>query len=152
MVMKSAKKIVTSIDFWKIAIPVTVPLLAAVFAWYMAETGKLQWEQYKRKEESYKQLLVSSPGFYVSTFDAKLRDTFLKQLNICWLYAPDEVIQKAYEFLDTVSIGVKKSSEEKKLAYGAFVVAIRKDLLSRDIVDSTDLKPSDFKHLKPIGK
>ena len=42
MVMKSIKKIVPSIDFWKIAIPVTVPLLAAILAWYMAESGKVR--------------------------------------------------------------------------------------------------------------
>ena len=120
--------------------------------WPLNERSKLQWEQYKRKEESYIELLKSIPGFSFSSPDANLRRNFLDELNKCWLYAPDQVIKKGYKFLETVHKGAESTDEEKKQALGDFVVTIRKDLLSRKVLSETQLTSKDFKPLKPIGK
>ncbi len=104
-----------------------------------------------RKEENYKQLLKTLRGFYVSSGDPDLKDTFLEQVNLCWLYCPDKVIQKAYAFLSTVHTD-QRGTEAKQhglpeQAFGELVAAIRRDLLSRKIVKKTNLEGEDFKHL-----
>ena len=72
---------------------------------------------------------------------------FLDQLNICWLYCPDEVIKKAYTFLETVNTNQKQNDLVKENAAGDFVLSIRRDLLSRKLVKKTKLLATDFKHL-----
>jgi hypothetical protein len=84
----------------------------------------------------------------VTTQDPNLKEEFIYQVNLCWLYTPDKVIQKAYAFLDKVSVGANSTDEEKESAVGALVAAIRKDLLSRKVVGKTTLQASDYKHLK----
>ena len=85
-------------------------------------------------EESYKELLRTLRGFYVTGHDAQLKSEFLHQLSLCWLYAPDEVIKKAYHFLSLVHTGATSNDHEKELAVGDLVSEIRNDLISRKIV------------------
>jgi len=141
--MESIINILSSIEFWKIV----APALVAIAAWCLNERSKRKWEEYKRKEESYKELLRTLRGFYVKEHDAELKNAFLHQLNLCWLYTPDEVIKRAYSFLEKVHTNISSTDEEKELAVGKLVESIRNDLLSRNIVKKTNLKAKDFKHL-----
>jgi hypothetical protein len=136
-------EIVQSPDFWKIAFPA----LAAVVAWYWNERTKLVAEQFRRKEESYKELIRCLRGFYADSQDPKLKSDFLNQVNLCWLYASDDVIRKAYEFLGSVHTGAKSSDEEKENFCRQLVHAIRSDILSRKPLTSSSLAPSEFRHL-----
>lgn len=130
-------------DFWKFALP----LLGAVAAWLTNEWRKRVADQYQRKEANYKELIRSLRGFYAGAAKAdELKLEFLNQINISWLYCPDVVIQRGYAFLETVHAREAKSDEEKQLAFGAFVAAIRKNLLSRRLVQTTMLSAEDFKH------
>ncbi len=132
-----------SVEFWKFA----APLLGAVVAWLTNEWRKRIADQYQRKEANYKELLRSLRGFYAGAANGdELKLEFLNQLNISWLYCPDEVILKGYAFLETVHARKAKSDEEKQRAFGAFVAAIRKDLLSRKLVHRTKLSAEDLKH------
>lgn len=139
------KEILLSVDFWKFALP----LIGAVIAWFLNEWRKRLWEQYQRKEANYKELVRCIRGFYVgSEGTEKLRAEFLDQLNQCWLYCPDEVIEKGYAFLGTVHTNGLHSDSAKEKAMGDFIAAIRKDLLSRKLVRKTKLTGTDFRHLK----
>lgn len=139
-----AMQILSSADFWKIAFPA----LAAILAWYMNERAKLVWEQFKRKEESYTELIRCLRGFYSATQDRALKDEFIHQVNLCWLYAPDDVIRKAYQFLESVHTGSTKTPEQQEDSLRAFVHAIRNDLLSRKPLKKSDLSEKDFRHLR----
>lgn len=142
--MDTVREIFSSPDFWKFALP----LFGAVIAWFTNEWRKRVAEQYQRKEANYKELLRSLRGFYVGAADAQaLKAEFLNQLNVSWLYCPDEVIKKGYAFLDTVHARQQHTDEEKEKAMGEFVAAIRKDLLSRKLVRKSSLGASDFRHL-----
>ena len=118
-------------------------------------------EQYQRRERRYIKLLDSLTGFYQSTNDDKLRSKFLTELDRCWLYCNDDVINRCYEFLNSVSEDSESSGEEKELALGNLVLALRKDMLPRRIfrlknpkrwpmswISNTRLKPSDYRPLK----
>lgn len=138
-------QIFLSVDFWKFAIP----LLGAIVAWFTNEWRKRVTDQYLRKEANYKELLKSLRGFYIGAANAQeLKAEFLNQLNVAWLYCPDDVIQKGYAFLDTVHAKQIHTDEKKEAAMGAFVAAIRRDILSRKLVKKTMLEAVDFKHLK----
>lgn len=136
--------VLTSVDFWKFS----APLFGAVIAWFLNEWRKRAAEQYLRKEESYKELLLCLKGFYIGAQNSSaLKAEFLNQLNRCWLYCPDDIIKKGYSFLDTVHASNLSSDEIKEKAMGDFVAAIRADLLSRKLVKKSKLTGQDFKHL-----
>jgi len=137
-------EIFCSVEFWKFALP----LLGAVAAWFLNEWRKRLWEQYQRKEASYKELVRCLRGFYIGINDSeKLKGEFLDQLNICWLYCPDDVIKKGYAFLDTVHAQQVSDDRTKEETMGDFVSSIRNDLLSRKLIRKTNLTARDFKHL-----
>lgn len=143
-VLRTVGNIISSIEFWK----VVFPLLIAIFVWHLNQNSQRQWEQYKRKEESYKELVRNLRGFYVDFEDRELKQKFIEQVNLCWLYAPDDVIERAYDFLNSVYSGSGVTQEHHKIAVGELMVTIRKDMLSGKIVQKTDLTSADFKHLK----
>src|SRR5258708_25831543 len=125
-------EILSSTDFWKIVFPA----LAAVVVWFLNERSKLAWEQYKRKEENYKELLRCLRGFYVSNQDRHLKLEFVHQVNLLWLYAPDHVVKAAYQFLRKI----QTAAQDKEFAFGYLVAAARADLLSRKIVRRSELE------------
>lgn len=141
--MTAVLEVISSVEFWKFALP----LLGAVIAWYTNEWRKRVADQYQRKEANYKELIRALQGFYEGAPKSnELKVEFLNQLNISWLYCPDEVILKAYAFLESVHARERLPDSEKQLAFGAFVAAVRKDLLSRKLVHTTELTAKDLRH------
>jgi len=132
---------------WKI-ISLIVAFIISLITWSLNERSKRIYEEYKRKEEKYSKLISALKGFYVSSLDRELRDEFLNQLNLCWMYCPDVVIIKAYNFLSTVHTDKKYTDKEREKALGEFMLSIRKDLFKRKPLKKTNLKPEDFKNLK----
>lgn len=129
--------------FWAIL----VPALTAVAAWSANEYQRRVDDAQRNKVAQYTALVRSLQGFYAELQDRDLKRKFVDELQLCWLYCPDEVIRKGYAFTDTVMVGAQPSSEEMRKAAGEFVAAIREDLLSRDSVEDTGLKGSDYLHL-----
>ena len=120
-------------DMAKILIPAALSVALVVITWFLNENSKRQWERYKRKEDRYVALLKCVKGFYVDTDPTaakSMKEEFINQLNLCWLYCPDATIQKGYKFLDHVRTGVKKTDQEKEMALGDFVLQLRMDLIS----------------------
>jgi len=127
---------------------VILTLIGGFITWCLNERRKRRYEEYKRKEEKYSKLIRCLRGFYINSTSKELKEEFLNQLNLCWMYCPDEVIRKAYKFLLTVHTDDKYSDDEKEKTVGEFMLAIRKDLINRKLMRKTELKPEDFKHLK----
>jgi len=129
-----------------------LPLAGAAVAWVLNERGKRIADEYNRKEQKYTALIESLQGFYSHMAGKprghELKEQFLFELNKCWLYCPDEVIRKAYSFLEKVHTDGKYSDEIKERSVGELILAIRQDLLSRQPVRATTLTSANFKHLK----
>ena len=126
--------------------------LAGVVTYACTEHSKLKQEDYVRREERYRLLITNAAGFRVDRENAPQKESFLRELDQCWLYCPDEVIMAAYAFLDTVRVGSSSSAVERDVAYGRFMLAIRRDLLSRRRVTATELQSSDYKLLRATEK
>lgn len=135
---------IISSDFLKLALPAA----GAIVAWFLNERRKVRWEQLQRKEERYKELLRCLKGFYVNTPDPQLKREFIDQVGLCWLYAPDDVIQKANAFFESIHRQRQPlaTDEEKQRALGELVLAIRNDMLSRTLVTNTSLTAADWKN------
>ena len=123
-----------------------IALIAGFITLSVNEENKRNKQEYKRKEERYIELVNALRGFYIDSFDKEKRENFLRQVNLCWLYCPDEVIQNAYKFLMMVHTDQKQQDADKEKAVGEFILAIRMDLIGRKPVKSTSLKSEDFKH------
>lgn len=127
-----------------------IPLGGAVIAWFINEYRKQKSDEYQKKEMRYLELMKALKGFYVSAFsDPKqsilLKRNFLDHLEQCWLYCPDDVIQKGYAFLATVHTEKQSNDAQKEAALGEFVLAIRRDLLSHGFLRKSKLTAQDFK-------
>lgn len=48
---------------------VFVPVAGATLVWWLNERSKRAWEAYKRREQSYSELLTTLRGFYELTED-----------------------------------------------------------------------------------
>ncbi|WP_036383427.1 hypothetical protein [Muricauda sp. MAR_2010_75] len=148
--MKKSKskfsKIFGSVDFWKIVIPA----LSAIFVWWLNSSSRIEWERYQKKEENYRELIKAIEGFYeISEYKIERRQKFIEQISLSWLYASDEVIINAYQFLETQKVGKEQqySQQRRKEAMGKLILSIRQDLLSMKSTDNTKLKKSDFQFL-----
>ena len=131
---------------WKVITP-SIAVIGSVFLWLLNKSQERKHEEYLRKEKRYETLIKKLSGFYVGSESKQQKDDFIKEGNLCWLYCPDEVIQKIYNFLSKVKVGEVNTDAEKEIAVGDLILAIRKDLISRKIVKQTNLKAKDFQNL-----
>lgn len=119
--------------------------MVGLIAWLVNEWRNRAWEEYQRKEEHYKALLTTSRGFYANAQITEKKAAFLEQVDLCWLYCTDEVIQKAYQFLDTVKTGATTTEAQRASAFGELIVAIRRDMVKRKVARKTSLQPADYR-------
>jgi Pyruvate/2-oxoacid:ferredoxin oxidoreductase delta subunit len=113
-------------------IPLLITLITIItgfITWGLNERSKRKQEGYKRKEEHYTELIKSLKGFYVNSNNKDLKEVFLEQVNLCWMYCPDDVVIKIYDFLEAVNTNSNATDEQKDKALGEVMVAIRNDLL-----------------------
>jgi len=135
---------------WEQVVIVVVSIIGSVFLWWLNEGSKRKHEDYKRREERYSRLLSNLSGFYEGMESRELKQKFLNELNLCWLYCSDDVITKAYDFIDTVKSGQEDpDAERSRLAFGQFLLTIRKDLLKGEVITETKLTPDVFQVLAP---
>lgn len=119
--------------------------LGAIIAWLANEWRKREADNFARREENYKALLSALASFHVGG-SSEGRAEFLRQVQIGWLYCPDDVIKKAYAFLNAVQGGFNGTQDQRDDAARELVVAIRKDMMPW--YRRTDLRPKDFQLLR----
>lgn len=129
-------------------------IIVAVIVWWLNEHSKRHYEEYIRKETRYSSLLEAVKGFYMGTQRPELKQKFIDEIDQCWLYCPDSVIEKGYEFLMKVHSDKVFSDTEKEDALREFILEIRKDLYGANKfwqvgpLKKTNLKKEDYKILK----
>ena len=77
-------------------------------------------------------------GFYNDKGDTMLMNEFFKQVDLCWMYCPDSVLNKAFHFLNMMKTG-GWTKEEEENAMGELILEIRKDLIQNKEPGSTQL-------------
>jgi hypothetical protein len=123
-------------------------LIVAAVTYSLTERARLEQESYSRREDRYTTLLESAAAFHVSaTVDVGTRGQFLKELQLCWLYCPDEVLRAGYTFVDAVETGSTSTPVERARAMQALVIAIRQDLLTRSRPDESTMRAEEYQIL-----
>jgi len=95
---------IPSID-WNLFIPIVTAFIAitgSVFLWILIERSIRRQE---RKEVRYVKLILTMNGFYNDKGDTMLMNEFFKQVDLCWMYCPDSVLNKAFHFLNMMKTG-----------------------------------------------
>lgn len=131
---------------WIPVLVVLATVIPSITVWYLNEASKRTEEDFRRKEDRYTALIESFPGFMTGAEDRTKQDEFMRQLRLCWLYCPDEVIKKGQEFL-IKSLAEHKEQftpEERTMVLRELMLVIRKDLIGRRRVKETNLRPGDY--------
>jgi len=126
-------------------------ILGSVFIWYLNEKSKRKLNIQKQKEERYKKMVICIKAFTTGSPETTLRQEFIDQLNLSWVYCPDEVVKKGTFILETMipneSGTSRYTNEEKVKAIGNFFVEIRKDILNKKPNTKSNLKVEDYKSI-----
>lgn len=111
---------------------ICVTAVLTVTAWLVSDCQDRQFQLDQWKTERYHALVESARGFHVGADPStswELREEFIAQLDLCWVYCSDEVIRKAYQFVETVETGQISTEEEKERAFKGFIAEIRKEVV-----------------------
>lgn len=119
---------------------VIVPVLIAVLVWWLNEQSKLKWERQKRKEDRYIGFLQSIRGFYEGSENEELKEKFITELRLAWLYCPDKVVRAGNAFLATVSDGTNGTEKDSQARLAEFELELRRDLLGQTSLTVEDRK------------
>ncbi len=106
-------------DFWAL----TVPAAIGAVAWLYQKT----WERHERRLKQYEEIVDELPAFTVGGLNQDRIDKAIMIYRRLWLLGPDEVVRAFEAFIKTVENGASSSDEEKELALGRFVIAMRRD-------------------------
>jgi hypothetical protein len=116
---------------------VMIAAVIAVIGYAVKGSVDIQMREREQKEERYKGMLMSIKGFYESSQNQKLKEKFIEEMTMAYLYASDQVIQTANKFLDTVKMKAEPSSDEdKRKALAILIIAMRKDLKKTKLLES----------------
>ncbi|MGB8656674.1 MAG: hypothetical protein WCE90_02685 [Candidatus Zixiibacteriota bacterium] len=135
---------------WTEIIIIVVTAMSGFITWRLNEQSKLSYENYVRREQRFDALVSCIHGFAEQTDNKEMRDKFIKELDLSWLYCSDEVILQAYKFLESVMKDSRATEEQQQKALGELMLAIRKDLIENKRLNKTNLKPSDFRLLTAL--
>jgi hypothetical protein len=130
-----------------IALPL-VTAAAAFFRWVRERGEQRRAEDRRRREANYRDLLLAAKGFGVGG-DAVMRQQFIDQYNLAWLYAPDAVVLGLNEFFEAVEKGRSARGASPDEALAAVVVAARRDLIVGDAVEATELDAAEYRFVVP---
>jgi hypothetical protein len=121
--------------------------MVAVWTFYRTQREQLRWEQFKRREDRYRDLLKGARGLHDSEWSSEAVNDLLRAYDECWLYAPDEVIRKGNRFLESVTVGSQSKKADHMTCLAELVHSMRSDLMSRKALSKTRLEAHDYKHL-----
>ncbi len=74
----------------------------ATISWTLNSREKRRIDEFVRKEQIYKELVVGLQALYkVDNRDEK--EAFIKQTRLAWIYCPDEVVRQLNACLDALT-------------------------------------------------
>jgi hypothetical protein len=117
---------------------------ASIIIWYLNERKRRSIQEYKQKEKRYIELIELIEKLKPDEKPSDhLRDEFLHQINLCWLYCPDNVVRKIAELISKLN-NDNISQEAKDSSMNELMITLRKDIRKK-----TKLNQDDYKKIKP---
>jgi hypothetical protein len=121
--------------------------LWSVYTWRKNQDVQRAQDEYKRKEQLYREMLKAMGVFYKGATQSTGTGSFLEQHKLAWLYAPDDVIRAIEAFLVTQKPDVPAEQKDQlgREALARLVSSVRRDLFATARLP-TALTASDFGH------
>ncbi|OGO20264.1 MAG: hypothetical protein A2144_10055 [Chloroflexi bacterium RBG_16_50_9] len=124
-------------------ITVLVVVLGFVFEKERDRKAKL----HERKEDLYKDLVLSLKGFFHGSHDLSLKQKFADEIRLARLYASDKAIKSLNQFIDIMLQDEKEFEKTFDKNYqdsvhellGQFIMAMREDLGLKTKLSSKEL-------------
>ena len=116
----------------------------AAISWTLNLREKRRVDEYIRKEQVYKDIVVALQALYRSD-NPQEKEKFIAQTRITWVYCPDAVVRELNACLDALKDALIVSPTEptpQQKALGRAVAAMRQDLMPK-----TTLTGDDFRHI-----
>ncbi len=125
--------------------PIIAGLAGSYLTYYFTMKSKQKESILKFKEDKYVNLLILLQGFVGKTVSAEKKRKFFEEQYKSWLYSSDETVQAINEMVRLVieSRGNAPNPEEGRKAVGNIVLAMRKDLLGKTILNYKDFVYTD---------
>jgi hypothetical protein len=112
----------------------------ATISWTLNLREKRRTDEYVRKEQIYRELIVGLQALYkINNPDEK--EAFIRLTRLAWVYCPDEVVCQLNGCLDALTVAPAGPSPQQE-ALGKAVQAMRRDLMPQ-----TTLSHRDFRHV-----
>ncbi len=103
-----------------------IGIFGSSFVWAYNEWQKRKTKLVSEKEERYRLLIKYIRSFGSGSNDDEKANEFIVELQQCWMYCPDIVIEKGNNFLTLLKEG---DQAKTNIAKGEFVLEMRRDLL-----------------------
>lgn len=117
---------------------------------YLGRRAERERQLLEKKRDKYQNLVRRSKGFVEGSSNKEDKRLFIEELSECWLYASDQVIRCAnnflQEFVKARREGQAIDPEIGRQKLADMVLAMRKDLEYR----KTQLTTEDYKLVKLI--
>lgn len=127
-----------------------IGIIGGVASWLYNELQKRKMKLILDKEKRYETLIKYIRCFGDKSENIENANHFIVELQLCWMYCPDEVILKGNAFLNAIMM--KQEQHQIDFIKGEFVLALRQDLIRMNrcyimylLQSKTQLRPIDFK-------
>jgi len=132
-------------DYLLILLPLISGIVGSYLTYYLTMKSKKSEAIFRYKEEKYSSLLVLLKGFVGKTASGDLKRKFFDEQYKSWLYCSDDVVKTINRMVKLVidARGQAPNPQEGRDAVGEIVRAMRKDLLGKTHLLSTDFVYTD---------
>jgi len=132
-------------NYLLILLPLISGIVGSYFTYYLTMRSKKSEAIFRYKEEKYSSLLVLLKGFVGKTASGDLKRRFFDEQYKSWLYCSDDVVKTINQMVKLVidARGQVSNQQQGKDAVGEIVLAMRKDLLGKTHLLSTDFVYTD---------
>ncbi len=125
-----------------IVIATGIGILGSVLSWLYNEWQKRKLKLLTEKEERYGKLIKNIRYLSSTSKDVEKGNEFFDEFLLCWMYCPDNIIQKGNAYLDSMNAEKTKVIDPKNTEKlkGEFILELRKDLKGETKLTSEDLR------------
>jgi hypothetical protein len=140
-----AETLSTLLKDWLPLIIFATTIFLSILAWYLNERAKRSNKIYLQKETRYLELaeLIENLKENEKPGDPDLKPKFIHQINLCWLYCPDNVVRMIIDLVSKFNNDASQNEREETIA--DLMVTLRKDLRKR----TTKLNRADYAKVSP---
>lgn len=89
---------------WSLIISASIAIVGYAIQAWLSQRREHETMRRKRKEERYNNMIKALQGFYLQSEKRELKQKFIEEWNLSWLYASDDVINSTIDFFNMIKV------------------------------------------------